>query len=79
MEIFGLREASRQIGISPGALRWQLCYGRVADITLRAPNGARLFTPDDVQRLRTALNPNRNPAAGDDVKREQGNNLACVR
>ena len=44
MEIFGLREASRQIGISPGALRWQLCYGRVADVTLRAPNGARLFT-----------------------------------
>ena len=59
MEIFGLGEAARQIGISPGALRWQLCYGKAGDVALRAPNGSRLFTPEDVTRLRTLLNPDR--------------------
>jgi DNA-binding transcriptional MerR regulator len=58
----GIREAAKQIGVRPGVLRWHLLYGRAADIELRAPNGARLFTDTDVSRLRTLLNPERGPA-----------------
>jgi DNA-binding transcriptional MerR regulator len=56
---FGLVEAAKLIGVSPGSLRYHLLFGRAGDISLRAPNGSRLFTPGDVQRLRTLLNPDR--------------------
>lgn len=57
MKFFGLSEAAKQIGISPASLKYQLLFGRAGDIALRAPNGSRLFTPEDVARSRTLLNP----------------------
>ena len=51
----GLHEAAKRIGITPGALKWHLLYGGVGDVTLRAPNGSRLFTEGDIQRLQGAL------------------------
>lgn len=54
---FGLSEAARMIGVTPASLKYQLVFGRAGDVALRAPNGSRLFTEQDVQRLRRLLNP----------------------
>ena len=65
MEFVGLSAAAHEIGITPGALKWHLNYGRVADVKLRGPTGCRLFTPEDIRRLQTLLRPARkNPKHG---------------
>ena len=53
--LYGLREAAGLIGVSPASLKYQCMYGRVGDVTLRAPNGSRLFTDADLQRIATQL------------------------
>jgi DNA-binding transcriptional MerR regulator len=54
---YGLSEAARLIGVNPMRLKYHLVYGRAGDVELRGPNGARLFTPDDINRLKRLLNP----------------------
>ena len=54
-EFFGLSEAAKRIGISAPTLKWHLLYGGLRDVDLRGPNNCRLFTPDDVERLRRVL------------------------
>jgi hypothetical protein len=67
-QFYGLSEAARLIGVSPASLKYQLLFGRVGDVALRAPNGSRLFTAEDVRRLRTLLNPGRGEGDSHDRK-----------
>lgn len=69
MEFYGLSEAARRIGVSPAALKWAILYGHAGDVDCRAPNGARLFTPADISRLKTLLNPDRTPVGRDFSKK----------
>ena len=54
-EVFGIGHAAQLLGMSAAGLRYALNYGRIQDVELRGPSGARLFTMKDVDRLRTAL------------------------
>lgn len=64
--LFGIAEAGKQLGMSAGTLRCALLYGKLRefDVANRAPNGARLFTAEDIARLRSVLQPGAAPGEG---------------
>ena len=55
-ELIGIGRAATQLGLRVDTLRKRLLYDSdVPDTAQRAPNGARLCSPDDIRRLRMAL------------------------
>jgi len=61
--LIGMGEVARRIGLRPATLRNRFLNGSLEDFAIRAPNGARMFTEADVERLRAAMENGRPEAA----------------
>jgi DNA (cytosine-5)-methyltransferase 1 len=59
MEVF-LKDAAKEIGVSPITLKRWLITGRVADVA-RDRNGWRVFTAKDIRRIKAFANERRYP------------------